>query len=456
MLVLLVACLVGIFSRPIGYLAAFWPANAIMLGMLLRQPRIARTWVTWVCMWLTYVVADLATGSSVFVALTLNSANVLSVLCGWLFLRRQGVDVLSFQRQRSVLTVFIGCLIASSSGALAGAWPSHIAFDVPVWRAALMWLATEFYNWVLILPIFLSAPKGWIWQWPRTSQPWSWSRVLPMLAVLLSEALSWLIGGPGAMAFIMPAMVWCAMTYGVFRMTLLNLAVCFWKTAAIALGAFTFTPEHAMEVTSFRTGLALLSLAPLAVACAYALRMQALQKLHHAVNHDFLTGVLARRALMERGQKLLSRLDEEGQAVAVLMLDIDHFKMVNDRYGHAQGDVVLQEFAVLARDSLRPEDLLGRMGGEEFAVVLPRTNRDQALVVGQRLCERLREHVFPLPNGSTMQVTLSIGLHAVSALSPQDSMESILSKADEALYLAKNSGRNQVRQYGPAMAPSAI
>ena len=456
MLVLLAACLLGIFSRPIGYLAAFWPANAIMLGLLLRQPKVARTPTTWVCMWLTYVLADLATGSTVFVALSLNSANVLSVLCGWLFLRKQSPEVLSFQRQRSVLTVFLGCLIAAVSGAAAGAWPSHMAFDTPVWRAGLMWLATEFFNWVLILPIFLSAPKGWVWQWPRAAEPWSWATALPLLALLISEVLSLLIRGPGAMAFIMPAMVWCAMTYGVFRMTLLNLLMCMWKTVAIALGAFTFTPEHVMEVTSFRTGLALLSLAPLAVACAYDLRMQALQKLHHAVSHDFLTGVLARRALMERGQKLLSRLDAEGQSVAVLMMDIDHFKGVNDRYGHAQGDVVLQEFAALAQHMLRPDDLLGRMGGEEFALVLPRTSRDQALLVGQRLCERLREHVFPLPNGSTMQVTLSIGLHAISALASDDSMEAILSKADEALYLAKNSGRNQVRQYGPAMAPSAI
>nr|WP_225561182.1 GGDEF domain-containing protein [Comamonas sp. CMM02] len=211
-----------------------------------------------------------------------------------------------------------------------------------------------------------------------------------------------------------------------------------------------------MESTSYRTGLALLSLAPLAVACAYSLRTQALRKLNHAVNHDFLTGVLARRALMERGQKLLTRLEEEGQQVAMLMVDIDHFKAVNDRYGHSQGDVVLQEFAVLARDALRPEDLIGRMGGEEFAIMLPRTTHDQALLVGQRLCERLREHVFPLPNQGQMRITLSVGMHSVSCIGPQDSMEHLLSKADEALYVAKNSGRDQVRQYGPALAPSAI
>ena len=184
--------------------------------------------------------------------------------------------------------------------------------------------------------------------------------------------------------------------------------------------------------------------------------MQALQKLHHAVHHDYLTGVLARRALMERGQKLLSRLEEDGQSVAVLMLDIDHFKQVNDRYGHAQGDVVLQTFARLASEALRPDDLLGRLGGEEFAILLPRTQREQALAVGQRICERLRDHRFPLEDGAPFQVTLSIGLHAVVSIGAQDSIEQLLSKADAALYMAKRSGRNQVRQYGPALAPSSM
>lgn len=450
------ACLVGIFSRPIGYLAAFWPANAIMLGILIRHPELGRLPTTWLAGLLSYITADLITGSSLFIALTLNLANVAGVLCAWAILRTQEREALSFQRQRSVLLMFSACLLGAIGCTAVGAFPGSIAFDVPLGRSIALWLSSEFFNYILIVPLFMAAPKGWFWTWSRTPIFQPWSQVLPFVALLLSEALSLLIGGPGAMAFIMPAMVWCAMTYGVFPTTLLNLLVCLGKTAEIALGALSFTPEHVSEVTSYRTGLALLSLAPLAVACAYNLRMQALEKLNHAVNHDFLTGVLARRALMERGQKMISRLDEEGQSVAVLMMDIDHFKSVNDRFGHAQGDTVLQEFAVLARESLRPDDLMGRMGGEEFAIVLPRTGRDQALQVGQRLCERLREHAFPLLNQGQMQVTLSIGLHSISAIGAQDSIEQLLSKADVALYVAKNSGRNQVRQYGPAMAPSAI
>ncbi|WP_313602534.1 GGDEF domain-containing protein [Comamonas jiangduensis] len=453
---ILVACLLGIYSRPLGFMAAFWPANAILLGLLLRHPELARRPGSWLCALLAYVAADLLTGSTLFTALTLNLANLIGVLAGWLFLARVRNQVLGFKHQRSVMTVFLACLLASVVCTLAGAWPSAIAFHLPLWQSALLWLSAEFYNYVLILPVFLAAPSGWPWTWQLPKQQHSWNDALPLLALILSEAFSQLIGGHGAMAFSMPAMVWCAMSYGVFPITVLSLLVCLWKTGLLAVSSFDFVPEHLDDVLSYRTGLAMLSLAPLAVACAYTLRMQALQKLHHAVHHDSLTGVLARSALLERGQKLLSRLEEEGQSVAVLMLDLDHFKQVNDHYGHAQGDVVLQTFAQLASEALRPDDLLGRLGGEEFAILLPRTQREQALAVGQRICERLRDYRFPLEDGAPFQVTLSIGLHAVMSIGKQDSIEQLLSKADAALYLAKRSGRNQVRQYGPELAPSSI
>lgn len=450
------ACLVGIFSRPIGFLAAFWPANALMLGLLLRHPALGKSTATWLYSLATFIAADLLTGSALFVSLSLSLANVTGVLAAWCFLHRQSPEVLSFQRQRSVLVLFAGCLIGAVACTAVGAWPGSAAFGISLWRSVALWLSGEFYNYILIVPVFLAAPRGWIWQWSLPTEDFSPSKLLPLLALVLSEILGFIIGGPGAIAFLMPAMVWCAMAYQVFPITLLNITVCFGKTAAIALGAMSFTSTHVMEATSYRTGLALLSLAPLAVACGYMLRMQLLRKLHHAVDHDYLTGALTRRALTERGQKLLTRLEEEGQPVAVLMADIDHFKQVNDRCGHAQGDAVLQAFAAIARDALRPDDLLARMGGEEFGVLLPRTSHEQALVVGHRLCERLRQHEFALPQHGPLQITLSIGMHSVSSIGPQDTMEQLLSKADEALYVAKNNGRNQVRQYGPMLAPSAI
>lgn len=446
LLCIVLACLAGILSRPIGYVAALWPANAIMLGILLRNPSLGKALSTWPLSLAAFVLTDLATGSSLFLACSLNIANVIGVLCAWLYLHRQSPEVLTFQRQRSVGVLFIGCVLGAMGCTVTGAWAASLTFEMPLAPSAALWFSGEFYNFILFVPLFMAAPKGWVWQWPRHQRQWDARKLWPLAALVISEGLSLLIGGPGAIAFLMPAMVWCAMNYRVFSITVLNVLVCFGKTATIALGAYVFSPAHVMEATSYRTGLALLSLAPLTVACAYVLRMQALERLHHAVSHDFLTGVLARRALMELGQKLLSRLQEEGQSVAVLMADIDHFKHVNDRYGHAQGDAVLQTFASIAQNALRPDDLLGRMGGEEFAVVLPRTSPEQALAIGERLCELVRQHPFFTPP-NTETVTVSIGLHAVTTLAPHTTLEQLLSKADEALYQAKNHGRDQVQSF---------
>lgn len=215
MLALLVACLVGILSR-IGNFPAFWPANAVLLGLLLRHAHLARRPVTWACMWLVYVLADLVTGSSLFVALTLNTANIVGVLCGWLFLYRQGIQKQGFQRQRAVLVMFCGCLLYAVSSALVGTWPSHVAFGTPLWRVLLMWIATEFCNCVLVLPVILSAPRGWVWQWKSPVNFHSWHYVLPLGALLLTEVLSRVFHGPGSVAFVIPSLVWCGLAYGVF------------------------------------------------------------------------------------------------------------------------------------------------------------------------------------------------------------------------------------------------
>lgn len=456
MLCVLLSCLFGIYTRPIGYTAAFWPANAIMLGLLLRYPQLGGRPLSWLGSLVAFVAADLIGGSSWAVAVALSLCNVTGVWCGWRYFSRLSAPMLNFQHQRAVLHLFAGSVVAAMGAAVTGGPAGHWAFDQPIWRAIFMWMFTEFYSYIILLPILMSAPRRWVWQWVRDIE---WSRVrlvqvLPLLSLAVCEVMTFVLGGPGSLGFVMPAMVWCAMAYGVFPVTLLNFVVSTWKTATIALGAFAFTHEHVFEVVSFRTGMAMLTLAPLAVACAYSLRLHALKKLNHAVNHDFLTGALARRALMERGAEVLGRMQEAHAPMAVMMVDLDFFKKINDRYGHAQGDVVLQEFVALAHRHLRPDDLLGRMGGEEFAVVLPRAGVEQAVAVAQRLCEQVRLHRFPLGPDVSISVTISIGIYAGKA-AEGETLEHLLIKADQALYLAKSEGRNQARQWSPALADSA-
>lgn len=451
---LFAACLLGIASRPAGYSAAVWPANAMLLGLLLRNSSWALSPATWLCALGAYLAADVLTGAPWLRALGMNGANMLGVLAGWLVLRRHAPTIVGFARQRSVLMVLVGGTVAALGSALPAAPVMQWAFAAPLSASLLMWLSSETYDMVVFLPLMLAAPRGWVWQWnyAQLLQPVRQGGVAPLLALLACEALAYYVNGPGMLGFSVPALVWCAMRYGVFPITVLNLLVCSWKTALAAMDAISFVPVQLLPVTSLRLGIALLSLAPLAVAVAHQLHSETLRKLEQAVNFDHLTGALSRRSLMEQGSRLVQRLHHEASPVAVLLMDLDNFKQINDRHGHAQGDTVLREFASLVLHSLRPLDLFGRIGGEEFALILPNTTAAQARMIGERLRAQLHEYPFMARSGNRLAVTMSAGLHAAQPPGPHDSLEHLMAQADSALYQAKAAGRDRVHGEVPDQA----
>ena len=171
-------------------------------------------------------------------------------------------------------------------------------------------------------------------------------------------------------------------------------------------------------------------------------------KLRHRATTDALTGVLSRLALAEGAAALAERLPAAGQRLAVVMVDLDHFKQVNDRLGHASGDVVLREAAKLLRAQLRPEAMLARYGGEEFVALVPVDDLPLARCVAERLRLALAEATWGEIVPGLKAVTASVG---VTLLEPGESLERALARADEALYRAKKAGRDQV-QVGLAAA----
>ena len=154
---------------------------------------------------------------------------------------------------------------------------------------------------------------------------------------------------------------------------------------------------------------------------------------------DFLTGVLNRRRFMELGEAEVARVRRSGRCFGTVMIDVDHFKTVNDTYGHDVGDTVLRTLAEACVDRLRNVDIVGRMGGEEFALILPETDPQGAKLTVERLREYLGELAVPVDSG-TLKVTVSAGVTTVQ--DPNDSIEAALKRADEALYEAKGRGRN--------------
>ncbi|GAC1341524.1 MAG: GGDEF domain-containing protein [Myxococcales bacterium] len=157
---------------------------------------------------------------------------------------------------------------------------------------------------------------------------------------------------------------------------------------------------------------------------------------------DGLTQVYNKRYLLEFLDRELARCARHGRPLSLLLLDIDHFKRVNDGLGHLAGDLVLREFAAALKASVRREECLARYGGEEFALVLPETGRESALAFADKLRARIEGHAF-IHDGARIEVTCSGGLSSVDEDRPADPA-AFLRAADERLYRAKREGRNRI------------
>ena len=455
-LVVFAACLVGIFARPIGFLSAFWPANALLLGLLARYPALARP-PAWAAAAVGYVAADVVTGSPWGQALWLNAANLLGVTAGWLVLRPLDAPVLRLQSTASALQVLLAALAASGVGALAACGAAPVYFDTPWTDLLALWFSTELMNCVLIVPVVLAAPRAddpppagallgnqgtpGSQGSPGASRLW---RAAPVSSLLLAEGVRAVAGGPGALALAVPGLLWCALSYSPFTACLLTLLVCLWTMADVATGVLNFTPAHAGEVFSLRVGVTLLALGPLAVTCASAARAEALRRLGDAHRVPDLPGVLARTALLEQGGQLLAQHERESAGLAVLMLHVDHFKRLQAEHGHAASGDLLVGIVRTLRQLLPTQGLLGRTGTVKFAVVLPGLSPADAQALAERLRSAVQAYAASPQGAPGLRATVSIGMVHSSALGGEVDMDVLLLAADAALYRAKAQGRNCV------------
>lgn len=165
------------------------------------------------------------------------------------------------------------------------------------------------------------------------------------------------------------------------------------------------------------------------------------EELHKTSITDPLTGAYNRRYFLESTTKTISLVKRHHCAFSLLMLDIDHFKKINDTYGHMVGDKVLQTLTEIWKEELRDEDVFARFGGEEFVVALANTDLAGATMVAERLRTKLLNYAIEV-EGKSLHITVSTG---VSQYEPtEESIQETIKRADEALYAAKNGGRNQV------------
>lgn len=447
-LLVFATCIFGIESRPTGLLSAFWPTNAVLLAILVRYPMLASR-VGWVMAMLGYLAADLITGSP-GKAILLNGANIAGVAVGFYLFMRLSPQVRSLERTSSSIFLFAICLVSAMATGILGAGASVLLFDRQYLPSLALWLSSEFTNYITLMPFILAFPtdgksylRSIVQAITLRSQWYNTCRKMAVLILLLLACIcSILIGGPGAVIFPMPILLWLAMSFSLFTTMITVLAYVIWCHLAIDLGLITTNLDMKMlqNTVSMRLGVALLALGPIAVASMNFARNALLRKLEHVANHDALTHVLTRSAFMQRGTRLVS---QKGERICIMMLDIDYFKSINDRFGHAGGDTALLSFTRTITADLRDNDLFGRMGGEEFAIVSPIAQLQDALLLAERLRRRVEIESITMPAGTPLQITVSIGMVTCIGGAGQN-LDNLLKIADLAVYKAKNSGRNRV------------
>lgn len=230
----------------------------------------------------------------------------------------------------------------------------------------------------------------------------------------------------------------------------------YWFTAAVAIlfavcqlvrGAYFSSATVPTNILTFDTvwnvGMLIIGAVTLPTMTMAAIMMvhdSMLASVEDAANHDHMTGALSRKWLEAIARDQLLHAHKTGRPLSLLVIDLDHFKSINDTYGHAGGDEVLKEFSRVTRASLRDGDALGRLGGEEFGVLLPNTDTDVAIRIAMRLREQSEQHLISGSFGEC-QYSISIGIATARA---GESFDRLSARADRALYRAKNTGRNRV------------
>ncbi len=196
------------------------------------------------------------------------------------------------------------------------------------------------------------------------------------------------------------------------------------------------------EVSSMMDALFGMAISACMVAGVYGVT-ELITGLKSRADTDELTGLANRRAILQSVNTEIQRAMRTQRPIAFLMCDLDHFKLVNDTHGHIAGDMVLQGIARIALANFRKIDTVGRLGGEEFLVVLPESNQDEARAAAERFRRAVAAHKFAVGE-QRIEITISIGVFVPDTVTHPVTVQNVLDATDKALYAAKNGGRNQV------------
>ncbi|MFT8211654.1 MAG: GGDEF domain-containing protein [Symbiopectobacterium sp.] len=340
-------------------------------------------------------------------------------------------------------------MIAALSCALVCAFAQHAAEQTrqPFQQDVLNWFSDQFYTAVLFLPLLLTLRSDFTLRLPSLN----WRSSIPLIFLVLSLGLGTLIGPIAILAFPLPALTWCAIVYPLWAIRLITLCTGIVELIMTALhvqGVYDHQDALFMqEITIARISIAAIIFSPLLMAMNAKTIRQLNQRLLMQASHDFLTRLLSRYGFNDALNRYEKIPRYRQAAINMMLVDIDHFKTINDSYGHDNGDNALKHLANMIQQSIPEPGLVSRIGGEEFTVVCFDFSQEDFF----RLAEQVRTKIYDTPcviNDTSVPVAVSIGIayDPSSQMDLTQNVHQLFAAADKNLYIAKREGRNRTVQ----------
>ena len=450
-IIIFLCCILGIASRPHSFLASFWPANSILLGILIRYPA-SRNLFSIVGAITGFVLADLVFKTKIFEIVILTIANFCYIAVTFGLYKVCIPRLQSVQKGYFYLFLFIFCAVGSFTGAVFASifvpLTSTVFMHGPFWIELGGWFTAEMQNALLLLPILINLPshseaKKYLTFFKQVKP----AHLMPFLSVVFALIICFYDNGPGSILYPIAALIWCALTYQHFSVALITSLSATCLLYHLTYNYILLYPEaYLSNSISIRLGMIMMVIAPLTASNINIIRTRLIKELEHLASHDELTSSLNRRYFYQNARALLEKAWTKNMPAAFLMLDIDHFKEVNDCYGHAIGDQALQLCSNTIQNCLRTNDLLGRLGGEEFAILLLGMNQEQTFQLAENIREKVSQQPIYLTDNHAIFIKVSIGVSFFDS-GRTNSIEQLLKEADQALYRAKRLGRNNVSSF---------
>ncbi|KWW06886.1 GGDEF domain-containing protein [Escherichia fergusonii] len=428
---------IGAKLRLVHELSLFWPLNGVMAGVFARYVWLNRLHyyaVSYVAM----LVYDAMTTQWGGVSIVINLSNMVFIITVARLVARDKQLGKNKYEPVSALRLFNYCLIAALLCALVGAIGSDSIDSLSFGPLLADWFSEQFSTGVLIVPCMLTLAL------PRIVPRFKAEQLMPIVALIISVIASVVIGGAGSLAFPLPALIWCAVRYTpqvTCLLTFVTGAVEIVLVANSVINIAVASPFSIPQMFSARLGIATMAICPIMVSFSVAAINLLMKQVAQRADFDFLTQVYSRSGLYEA----LKKTELRGtQHITVMLLDIDYFKSINDSFGHECGDKVLSVFAKHVQKIVGNQGLVARMGGEEFAVVVPSLNAQEGLLLAEKIRKAVALHPFDWQQ-KTLYLTVSIGIGsgATRFETLTEVFDKLMVEADECLYRSKKEGRNR-------------